>query len=216
VERRPRGAFGGLGDRVAQAVSRLTETRPTPEQHGQIEDAGGVEAALPWGEGPPRFPITRNGYDCPAVDTYIAELERELLTLDREVAQLNAQTPSRNEIAAQIEQVGEQTSAILIAAHEQGQETLRLAQEQADRCIADAASNAAAITSEATQQVRELEREYDSLGGERERLLEDIRSTAAALNSLTGAAAERFPGTLDKETPPADASMPLEQATSDE
>jgi cell division septum initiation protein DivIVA len=216
VERRPRGAFGGLGDRVAQAVSRLTETRRTQEQHGQFDDTAAVEAVLPWNAPPARFPITRNGYDCRAVDIYIAELEHELLTLDREMAQLNARRPSRNEIAAEIEQVGEQTSAILIAAHEQAQETLRLAQEQADRCIADAASNAAALTSDATQQVRELEREYDSLRREREGLLEDIRSTATALNSLSDAAAERFPGTLQNEAPPTDASTPLEQATIDE
>jgi DivIVA protein len=128
-----------------------------------------------------------------SVDEHLAELEQQLLARDRELAELRARTPLKAEIAAEIERIGEQTSAVLIAAHDQAQETTRVAQERADRCVADAVANASAITSEANRQLRELESEKTSLGRERQRLLEDVRVVAAALSSLADDAAERFP-----------------------
>ncbi|MBV9050309.1 MAG: DivIVA domain-containing protein, partial [Solirubrobacterales bacterium] len=135
----------------------------------------------------------RQGYDCEAVDEYVSDLEQELIELDRELAELRTRTSSSGEVQAEIERIGEQTSKILLAAHDQAQETTRRAQAEADRCISDAASNAVAITEDANRQLRQLEADKRSIRGERTRLLEDIRNLATALSSLAEDAAGRFP-----------------------
>jgi cell division septum initiation protein DivIVA len=155
----------------------------------------------------PRFAITRQGYDCAAVDEHIAELERELVDLDRELAELRARTSSGGEVAAEIQRIGEQTSKILLAAHDEAHETTCRAQEQADRCLADAAANAIAITEGANRKLREMEREKTSLARERSRLLEDIRGVASALSSVADDAADRFPAEPDAVGAPAAAGV---------
>ena len=105
-------------------------------------------------------------------------------------------------ITEEIERLGEQTASILVVAHDQAHRTARLAQEQADRCIADAAANAVAITEKAKQDLRSLDEETDSVWQERARLLEDARNVGAALISMADAAIERFPAEAKgSETP---------------
>jgi hypothetical protein len=140
----------------------------------------------------PRFPVTRQGYDCNAVDIHIAELEEELNELERQLGEARAQVPSRDAVAIEIERVGEQTSAILVAAHDEAQQTIRLARTHADTVIADATSYAAALTDEATRKVSALEDQAAALDREHERRLAELRSTAAALQSLAENAANRF------------------------
>ena len=139
----------------------------------------------------PRFPVTRQGYDCDAVDAHIAELEDELTDLERQLDEARAQVPSRDAVATQIERVGAQTSAILVAAHDEAQETMRLARTHADTVIADAASYAAALTEEATRTVQDLNVRAASLNDEHGRLLGEIRSTAGALHALADDAEHR-------------------------
>jgi cell division septum initiation protein DivIVA len=106
-------------------------------------------------------------------------------------------------ITEEIERIGEQTASILVVAHDKAHETTRLAQEQADRCIADAAANAVAITVQAKERLRELDNETDSVWRERERLIEDVRVVSVALGSLATEASARFPAeskTLDGRT----------------
>src|SRR5207237_775730 len=86
----------------------------------------------------PRFPLVRHGYHCAAVDEYVTELEQELAEVDRELAELRAHTAPRDEVTDQIKRIGEQTSAVLIAANEQREEILRAAKEEADRRVAEA------------------------------------------------------------------------------
>ena len=50
-----------------------------------------------------------------------------------------------------------------MAAHEKAQETTQTAQSEADRCVADAAANALAITEDANRQLREIEGEKHGL-----------------------------------------------------
>jgi cell division septum initiation protein DivIVA len=155
-----------------------------------------------------RFPVGPFGYNRGAVDQHLAEVEHEL-------EQLRTRQPQPLSITEEIERLGEQTASILVVAHdqasettrraqehasettrraqEQASETTRRAQEQADRCIADAASNAVAITEQAKHQLRELDTETDAVWQERQRLIDDARTTAAALAALAEEAAERFP-----------------------
>ena len=218
VEREiPRRTFSSrladLGDRIARALppprrgpEYMFPAHPDdPMQHFEPPD-GQLEEPDPYGteefriqrietavedEILPRFPVTRQGYDCDAVDAHVAELEDELAELERQLDEARAHVPSREAVATEIERVGAQTSAILVAAHDEAQATVRLARTHADTVIADAASYAAALTEEATRTVQELEGRAASLNGEHERLLGEIRSTAGALHALADDAAHR-------------------------
>jgi hypothetical protein len=176
-----------LGDRIARAFTGFDRGRidQLSLEQGEEADQYDVLADVPSTDEDSRFPLGRPGYDRAAVDEHIAELERELGEL-REAGP----TVSINE---EIERLGEQTASILVVAHDQAQETTRLAQQQADRCIADAASNAVAITERAKQQLGELDSETDAVWRERTRLLEDARAVGVALIALAEEAAERFP-----------------------
>ena len=96
-------------------------------------------------------------------------------------------------ITDELERIGEQTASILVVAHDQANETTRLAQEQAERCVADAAANAVQMTADAKAKLRDLDAETDAVWRERERLLEDVRVVSAALANLANQASERFP-----------------------
>jgi hypothetical protein len=193
-KKRQQGSLlGDLGDRLSKTFSSSDKTETSVESNGRAEPPFDAEQPLSPERVAPRFSIVRQGYDCDAVDEYVAELEQELIELDRELAELQAQAPSGGEVKAEIEKVGEQTSQILLAAHEQANETTRRAQAEADRCISDAASNAVKITEDANRQLRQLETDKRSIRGERARLLDDVRGLATALSMLADDASHRFP-----------------------
>jgi hypothetical protein len=150
----------------------------------------------------PRFPLVRYGYSQADVDRRLDELEREVADREREVKELRDQVKPPMSITEEIERIGEQTASILVVAHDQAHETTRRAQEQADRCIADAAANAVAITAEAKERLRELDDETDSVWRERERLLEDTRAVSERLGLLVEEALARFPADADKPSGP--------------
>jgi hypothetical protein len=188
-----RSGLAGFGGRIARAFASLDrgrigqgELEAGPPVVGAAEDGEHDMRGAGVAEDSSRFPVAALGYNRAAVDHYVAELERE-------VDELRTDRPPAVSITEEIERLGEQTASILVVAHDQAHETARLAQEQADRCIADAASNAVAITEQAKQQLRELDIETDSVWHERRRLIEDIRTTATALFALAEDAIDRFP-----------------------
>jgi hypothetical protein len=185
------------GDGYGMAAASGAETQYIDTLEPESEDADPDEGHS--------FPVGRLGYNRAAVDARIADLEAEL-------AELRAMPPQPS-ITEEIERLGEQTASILVVAHDQAHqttqaaeqkatETRRLAQEQADRCIADAASNAVAITEKAKRELRELDEETDSVWRERTRLLEDARTVGGALISLADESAARFPPEGKSATPP--------------
>ena len=193
--RSPSSRFAGLGDRLARTFA-VTERpqqdwEPDPDETAdyQVHD----ERDEAWDHVLPRFPITRHGYECAAVDSHVAELEQELSELDRELTELRASKGSENAVEAEIHRIGEQTSTILLAAHDKAQETTRKAQEQADRVLSDAAANAISITRDANRKLHEMEAEKLSVWRERARLLEDVGNLSRTLARLAGEAGERFP-----------------------
>jgi cell division septum initiation protein DivIVA len=180
-------------ERVARAFIGLDRGRVDQPllESGSEEPGAETEMFDVLGDVPARtedtgFPLGALGYNRAAVDARIAELEREL-------DELRGSEEPAISITEEIERLGEQTASILVVAHDQAHETTRLAQEQADRCIADAATNAVAITEEAKQHLRELDNETDAVWQERARLLEDARTTGLALVALAEEAQERFP-----------------------
>lgn len=200
--RRPLSSrLADLGDRIAGALPAprrapeytfpvRAELEADPDHTAEFQvrrlEPGPVDDVLP------RFPVTRQGYDCDAVDIHIAELEEELDALERQLDEARALVPTRDAVAQELERVGEQTSTILVAAHDEAQETIRLAQAQADTMIADAASYVAALNEEATRKVDELERRASSLAAAHDHRLTELRATAAALQSLAQDSGQRF------------------------
>jgi vacuolar-type H+-ATPase subunit H len=131
-----------------------------------------------------RFPLAREGYDRAIVDQRFAELEQEVVELDRELADLRGPAPLKGEVAAEIDRIGKQVSAILIAAHESANETRRRAEAEAEDLIAYAERRVRTITEDANRELRRLQDEIASVRSERERLLDDTRKIADGLRAL--------------------------------
>lgn len=183
-----RSPFADLAGRFANWMTGadqlpVEETAPTPE----AATADVAEApAGPNDADSARFALAPFGYNRTAVDQHIAALEQELDELKGKHAPMAS-------ITDELERIGEQTASILVVAHDQANETTRLAQEQAERCVADAAANAVQMTADAKTKLRHLDAETDAVWRERERLLEDVRVVSAALTNLADQASERFP-----------------------
>lgn len=184
--------FGPVGQKLASVFRPSDDPDPPPagRRPGRLlpnePEAAGDEAAM-------RFPLARDGYDRGAVDQHVADLELELTDLDRELAQLRSQVRSTDEVRAEIRRIGEQTSEVLITAHEQRGEILRVAREEADRCLAEAQAHAQAITLEGEARMRGLETQNEAARRERDRLLEDLRTVSAALATVVDSAQQRIP-----------------------
>ncbi|MGH2896597.1 MAG: DivIVA domain-containing protein [Solirubrobacteraceae bacterium] len=187
-EEAPRSPFSDLAGRFANwmtGADRLPMDEAAPAEEPVMAD--GTEPLPPSdGDESTRFPLAPFGYNRTAVDEHLAGLERELEALRAKQAPMAS-------ITDELERIGEQTASILVVAHDQANETTRMAQEQAERCVADAAANAVQMTAEAKAKLRELDAETEAVWRERERLLEDVRVVSAALANLANQASERFP-----------------------
>jgi chromosome segregation ATPase len=177
---------------------RVTTNEPAkPRSRGPVISTGGDRSGDPdrprSAEPPPRFPITRRGYDRAVVDERFAELEQEVIELDRELASVHASTPPDNDAAADTARIGKQVSAILIAAHESADETRRVAQAEADRRIADAESRVRSLTEAPNRELMCLHDEVAALNRERDRLLDEIRGIADRLHALADTPSEELP-----------------------
>ena len=204
----PRVTFGEMAGRVSRWFQGIdVEPGGDPPdgetaEHDVLSEFGTDDEPSAAAGPEPRFPLVRYGYSQADVDRRLDELEREMADREREVTELRDQVKPPMSITEEIERIGEQTASILVVAHDQAHETTRRAQEQADRCIANAAANAVAVTAEAKERLRELDDETDSVWRERERLLEDTRAVSERLGSLVEEALARFPADADKPSGP--------------
>jgi hypothetical protein len=206
----PRVTFAELAGRVSrwfQGIDVEPGADPLDDgetvEHDVLSEFGADDEQPSAATGPePRFPLVRYGYSQADVDRCLEELEREVADRERDVKELRDQIKPPMSITEEIERIGEQTASILVVAHDQAHETTRRAQEQAERCIADAAANAVAMTAEAKERLRELDDETDSVWRERERLLEDTRAVSERLGTLVEEALARFPADADKPSGP--------------
>jgi DivIVA domain-containing protein len=208
--RSPGTWFADVGDRLARGFNNFDrpasdDDPPGWEEYDDSDQATEVVDSVEWdpGDSPgkKRFPTTLHGYDRESVDAHLDALEREL-------ADLRIRRNPAAAVEAEIERVGEETSAILRVAHEQASEITRRAQTQADRCVSDAAANAVAMTEDAKRKLRQLDSETDAVWAERGRLIDDVRTVATALFSLAEDAADRFPEEGDKRAPAAPPRAP--------
>jgi hypothetical protein len=202
AKRRSTGSrFADIGDRLARTFSTSDSGHedPPPWVTGGDVDYEDVEHTVAWSPTAERFPVVEHGYDPSAV-------EEEITSLEREIGDLRTRRVQAASVEEELDRIGEQTASILRTAYEQAHEITRNARVQADKCVADAAANAVAITEDANRRLRELDGETESVWQERERLIEDARNVATKLLSLADNAAERFSGDAK---PSARASNPV-------
>jgi DivIVA protein len=185
------GAFS-RGSAHASRALRGGDRDHRPPAIPPVDDQ--VDEPLPelmGGDGSSRFPVAPLGYNRQAVDEQVADLESELAELREALAQAShGEAPMS--IQEELERIGEETASILVVAHDKAHETTRMAQEQAERCVADAAANAVSITDEATRKLQELEAETNGVAHRRERLIADVRNISDSLQSLADDAERRF------------------------
>jgi DivIVA protein len=184
-----------FGDRIARAFTVTDKRAFFPPEGEGIEPPYGEDAEQPWERIAARFPIALDGYDRAAVDEHLSALEREL-------AQLRSGPRQETAVAAEINKIGEQTSTILMTAHEQAQQITRRAKLQADHSIAEAASRAMTMTQQAEQRLRQLDAETDGVWSERAQLIDDVRAVASALTRLAEESSRRFPAEPDRTPAP--------------
>jgi cell division septum initiation protein DivIVA len=202
-EEQPRAPFADVAARFANWFTGI-DREPEPHQlpvggeDGDPDPLAALTAGAADDREPSRFPVAPLGYNRAVVDAHLADLERELADLGHELAELRTAREMPMTVTEELERIGEQTASILIVAQDKANETTRRAQEQAERCIADAAQNAVSITEEAKRRLHELDTETDAVWRERERLLEDVRAVSTALASLADQASERFPAAADQ------------------
>jgi hypothetical protein len=183
------GVFSRGSGHAARSVRDDDDRQFTPPPADDQVDEPLPE--LMGGEGSARFPVAPLGYNRQAVDEQFTELESELRELREALAQ-QAHGEAPMSIQEELERIGEETASILVVAHDKAHETTRIAQEQAERCIADAAANAVSITDEAKRKLAELEAETDGVSRRRERLIADVRNISGSLESLADEAERRF------------------------
>jgi hypothetical protein len=191
---RPHGAkLASVGQRFSD-LFKVTKGPGGQYEQPEADELSNTEEWDPGADVLPRFPISRNGYHCSAVDAHVSDLEQELAELDQELVELRAHRVPKDEVSEQIKRVGEQTSAVLIAANEQRGEMLRQAREEADRRIGEATTKSTLITSEGETRLRELRAQHEAARIERDRMLEEVRNISVALASLAGSVREPAAG----------------------
>jgi cell division septum initiation protein DivIVA len=201
--RSPGTFFADLGDRLARGFNSFDRPQPDDgdwEEYEEFDQPTEAVDSIQASDGRRRFQTVLHGYDRDAVDDYIAGLEHEIGQM---ASKLSAQRsapppPPAPSVEDEIARLGQETSAILRVAHEQAAEITRRARVEAERCVADAASNAVAMTDDAKRKLRQLDSETDAVWAERIRLIEDVRNVATSLFSLAEDATDRFPEDADK------------------
>jgi cell division septum initiation protein DivIVA len=189
---RSRRGFGSFGQRLTSLLRGSDDAGDT----GRAAVADPVTTEMEAVDrAAPRFALARHGYDRVAVDEYVGTLERELAALDRELAELRGGAVAADQVASELKRIGEQTSVVLMAAHEQREEMLSRARADAERRVEEATATANAVTAQSELRLRELKAETDAAHRERARLLDDLRSVSTALAAVADAAEARIPAT---------------------
>ena len=131
------------------------------------------------------FPIVFRGYEREAVDGFLRDLSAE-------IAELETTRSSDAVIRHALEEVGEQTSAILQRAHDSAEEITTRSRSRADDRLQQAEHEAQLIVEQAEQRARELDADVERLWQERARLIEDLRHLAEEVLSVADDANDRL------------------------
>jgi len=152
--------------------------RPPVEEEGSLRDPRDVAGI--------GFPVGVWGYDRPAVDAYLEDVQRL-------VDDLRANEVPSDAVRRALDAVGEETSAILRGAYDAADEIALRSQEEADRRAVESELSAEEIRAAAEAQMSELDQDIDRVWAERQRLLDDVERTSRLLMKVSEAASRRFP-----------------------
>ena len=148
------------------------------------------------------FPIARRGYDRNAVDAHLDRIARLVDSLEA--------TQSREGVIRRaLDDIGEETSAVLKRAHQAAEEIAARSRSQAEGRLERARLEADAIVREAEERKERLERDTLATWRDRERLLEELRIFADAVLGVADEAAERIapPDEAVEQSPPVPAAV---------
>lgn len=168
--------------RPAASPPRSGARRPRPSAVGAVDRVRRAD-----------FPVVLRGYDRASVDAYVADVAQL-------VAELEATQLPETVVERALDDVGEQTSAILKRAHEAAEEIAERSRAQAGSRIDQAERDAELTRREAEDNVRRLEGDMRSIWQERQRLIEDIRHLADDVLALADDAIDRLPAPGEDET----------------
>lgn len=131
------------------------------------------------------FPIVLRGYDRTAVDAWREEIAKL-------IGELEAQAPRDTAVKRALEEVGQETAAILQRAHEAAEELTTRSRSQAEGRLRRAETEAEAAIREAEERAHQLEIDTRAIWEQRARLLEDMRQLADEVLGVADDAAERL------------------------
>jgi hypothetical protein len=132
------------------------------------------------------FPVVLRGYDRLAVDDFVSRTSQL-------VAELQATRSPEAAVRRALERVGEQISGILQRAHEAAEQITSQSRAEAEDRLERSRREAAQITTNAEQRVKDLDADADRIWAERHRIIDDTRGLADELRGVAESAAERFP-----------------------
>ena len=156
------------------------------------------------------FPIGLRGYDRMAVDAWRDELAKK-------IEELESQAPRDMAVKRALEEVGQETAAILQRAHEAAEELTTRSRSQAEGRLQRSEAEAEAMLKEAEERASVLERDSKVIWEQRQRLLEDMRQLADEVLAVADNAAERIdPPKEAGPTGDTTDDLPVAEATEDE
>ena len=169
----------------AATVRKLKRNPGRPRRESLVPEVQGKE-----------FPIVFRGYEKEAVDGFLRELAAQ-------IAELETTQSSDAVIKSALQEVGEQTGAILRQAHESADEITRRSRSRADDRLQEAGAEAERIVAEAQRRARELDSDAERIWEERQRLIDDLRQLAEETLRVADESLERFEPPLTEEDPTA-------------
>jgi cell division initiation protein len=159
------------------------------------------------------FPLTFRGYERSAVDAYVGRVSQL-------VAELEATQLREGVVQRALDEVGEQTSAVLQQAHEAAEEITSRSRSQAEGRMQHAERDAEQVRAEADEYARQIQTDIRRLRQDRLRLIEEIRRLADEVLGVADDALERLPEPDEEPAPPAGADAggppPAQAADGDE
>jgi cell division septum initiation protein DivIVA len=174
----------------------MPDENSAAEEHAIIQEVAAPLASLPDNPVPAaadvEFPVALRGYDRLAVDAYVKRTTQL-------VAELQTTRSPEAAVRRALERVGEEVSGILQRAHEAAGQITAQSRIEAENRLEAARQEAAQITVDARQRLKDLDVETDRIWAERQRIVEDAQDLARQLLSLAESAAERFPADEDAD-----------------
>lgn len=156
------------------------------------------------------FPVGLRGYDRMAVDAWKDELAKT-------IEDLESQAPRDTAVKRALEEVGQETAAILQRAHEAAEELTSRSRSQAEGRLQRAEAEAESAIKEAEERAAVLERDSKTIWEQRQRLLDEMRQLADDVLAVADDAAERIdPPRAAGPTGDTTDDLPVSAATEDE